>query len=100
MAAPTAAGKTFVAELCMIKKVLEGGRAIYLVPLRAIADEKFQEFSRWSSLGVKVGVSTGDYNSAGYELEKFDILICTNEKADALMRHSSPFLQGQCGGCR
>ncbi len=89
LAAPTAAGKTLVAELCMIKKVLEGGRALYLVPLRAIANEKFQEFSKWCGLGVKVGVSTSDYDSVGYELEKFDILICTNEKADALMRHGS-----------
>lgn len=89
LAAPTAAGKTLVAELCMVKKILDGGRALYLVPLRAIANEKFQEFSKWSDIGVKVGVSTGDYDSVGYELEEFDILICTNEKADALMRHNS-----------
>lgn len=89
LAAPTAAGKTLIAELCMIKKVLEGGRALYLVPLRAIANEKFQEFSKWNSLGVKIGVSTGDYDSMGYELEEFDVLVCTNEKADALMRHNS-----------
>ncbi|MHA1711985.1 MAG: DEAD/DEAH box helicase [Candidatus Freyarchaeota archaeon] len=94
LAAPTASGKTLVAELCMVKKVLEGGRALYLVPLRALASEKFEEFSKWSKLGVNVGISTGDYDSAGHDLEKYDILVCTNEKADALMRHASDFLRG------
>ncbi|MBS7287213.1 MAG: hypothetical protein KIH01_00275 [Candidatus Freyarchaeota archaeon] len=88
LAAPTA-GKTLVAELCMVKKVLDGG-----VPLPSSfachrEREEVSEFSKWSDLGIKVGVLIGDYDSVGYELEEFDILVCTNEKVDALMRHSS-----------
>ncbi|MBS7248075.1 MAG: hypothetical protein QXW47_00630 [Candidatus Jordarchaeales archaeon] len=61
-----------------------------MVLLRAIANEKFQEFSKWNSLG-NVGVSTGDYDSVKYELEEFDVLVCINEMADALMRQTHPF---------
>ena len=38
LAAPTASGKTLVAELAMLQAALvRGGRALYLVPLRALA---------------------------------------------------------------
>ncbi len=38
LAVPTAAGKTLVAEICMVKSVLEKkGRCLYIVPLRALA---------------------------------------------------------------
>ncbi|RLE62282.1 MAG: ATP-dependent DNA helicase, partial [Thermoprotei archaeon] len=42
VSAPTASGKTLIAELTIIKRVLEtGGKALYLVPLRALASEKY-----------------------------------------------------------
>ena len=47
LASPTASGKTLVAELAMLKHVLENhGKALYLAPLRALASEKFREFRR------------------------------------------------------
>lgn len=92
LAVPTASGKTLVAELCMIKSVLGGGKAVYLVPLRALASEKFEEFKKWEGLGVRVGLSTGDYDSSGSELGGFNILVCTNEKADSLLRHHADWI--------
>lgn len=53
--APTGAGKTFVFEQWM-----EGGfkgRAVYTVPTRALANDKFRE---WSERGWEVGLVTGD----------------------------------------
>ncbi len=53
--APTGAGKTFVFEQWM-----EGGfkgRAVYTVPTRALANDKFRE---WSDRGWEVGLVTGD----------------------------------------
>jgi helicase len=92
LAIPTASGKTLVAELCMVKSVLGGGKAVYLVPLRALASEKFEEFKKWEVLGVRVGLSSGDFDSSGSELGKYDILVCTNEKADSLLRHHADWV--------
>jgi helicase len=46
-AVPTASGKTLIAELCMLRSVLtEKGKCIYIVPLRALASEKYDEFKQ------------------------------------------------------
>ena len=93
LAIPTAAGKTLVAELALLKKVLEGrGKALYLVPLRALASEKYEQFKEFERLGVRVAISTGDYDSADTWLETYDVIVCTNEKADSLLRHRSRWM--------
>ncbi|MHA2167932.1 MAG: DEAD/DEAH box helicase [Candidatus Hodarchaeales archaeon] len=85
---PTAAGKTLLAELAALKHVLEqAGKVIYLCPLRALAAEKYKDFKRFESLGVKVAITSGDYDSSDYYLPRYDIIISTNEKFDALLRH-------------
>ncbi len=99
LASPTASGKTLIAELCILKHVLEKhGKAIYLAPLRALASEKYKEFQRFSILKkqsgdhVRVGVSTGDYDSSDPWLGRYDIIVSTNEKADSLLRHKAPWM--------
>jgi helicase len=99
LASPTASGKTLVAELCILKHILEkNGKAIYLAPLRALASEKFKEFQRYSSIKkpsgehLRVGVSTGDYDSSDPWLGRYDIIVSTNEKADSLLRHRAPWM--------
>jgi len=62
-AVPTASGKTLIAELAMLSQVDRGGKALYIVPLRALASEKHDEFARWEEHGVRTGVSTGNYES-------------------------------------
>ncbi len=91
---PTASGKTLIAELLMIRSILEkGGKCLYIVPLRALASEKLEEFKRYEPLGIKVAISTGDYDSADSWLGNYDVIIATSEKADSLLRHRSPWLQ-------
>ncbi|MCK5182784.1 MAG: DEAD/DEAH box helicase, partial [Candidatus Heimdallarchaeota archaeon] len=52
LAVPTASGKTLVAELAMLKAILSrGGKALYLVPLKALAAEKFDDFQEFEELG-------------------------------------------------
>ncbi len=99
LASPTASGKTLVAELCILQHVLEQrGKAIYLAPLRALASEKFKEFQRYSAIKkpngehVRAGISTGDYDSSDPWLGRYDIILCTNEKADSLLRHKAPWM--------
>ena len=53
VSAPTASGKTLVATLAILSHLARGGgRVVYLSPLRALAAEKYDEFSTLS--GVKV----------------------------------------------
>jgi len=99
LASPTASGKTLTAELCALKHVVEhGGKVLYLTPLRALANEKYQEFKKYSSVRksngrrVRVGISTGDFDSSDPWLERYDIIVSTNEKADSLLRHRSKWM--------
>ena len=99
LASPTASGKTLIAELCILKHVLEKhGKAIYLSPLRALASEKYKDFQRYSSIKkpsgehVRVGISTGDYDSSDPWLGRYDVILSTNEKADSLLRHKAPWM--------
>jgi ATP-dependent DNA helicase len=99
LASPTASGKTLIAELAGLKHVLErNGKVIYLTPLRALASEKFEEFRKYTSLlkkdgrRVAVGISTGDYDEADPWLQRYDIIVTTNEKADSLLRHRAKWM--------
>ena len=99
LASPTASGKTLVAELCSLKHVLErNGKVIYLAPLRALASEKFDDFQKYTKLKkpngqrVSVGISTGDFDSSDPWLQRYDIIVTTNEKADSLLRHRAKWI--------
>ena len=99
LASPTASGKTLIAELCSLKHILErGGKVIYLSPLRALASEKFEEFQKYTAIRkvngrkISVGISTGDFDSADNWLERYDIIVTTNEKADSLLRHRAKWM--------
>ncbi|WP_251328940.1 ATP-dependent DNA helicase [Haloplanus pelagicus] len=89
---PTASGKTLVAELAMLSSVERGGKALYVVPLRALASEKKAEFERWSDFDVDVGISTGNYESSEEWLASRDIVVATSEKVDSLVRNGAPWI--------
>ncbi len=94
VAIPTASGKSMIAYLAAIKHVLvRGGKVLYIVPLRALASEKYEDLRKFERLGIKVDVSSGDLDSPDPQLENFDIIVATSEKADALLRHQSHWLQ-------
>ncbi|WP_273835736.1 ATP-dependent DNA helicase [Halococcus sp. PRR34] len=89
---PTASGKTLVAELAMCASVARGGKALYIVPLRALAGEKRTEFEAFEEYGLSVGVSTGNYESDGEWLATCDIIVATSEKVDSLVRNNAPWI--------
>jgi len=89
---PTASGKTLIAELAMLSAVTDGGTALYIVPLRALASEKKEAFERFEDHGVDVGVSTGNYESPGEWLGSKDVVVATSEKVDSLIRNGAPWL--------
>lgn len=90
---PTASGKTFIAEVAMIRAFLEGKKSIYIVPLKALANEKYEEFSRLRPLGISVAISTGDYDKRDEHLGNYDIVVMTSEKADSLLRNDAQWMR-------
>ena len=90
---PTASGKTLIAELAALKSIMENkGKAIYIVPLKALASEKYREFKRRYDKVAKIALSIGDIDSSDSYLAEYDLIFCTSEKLDSLIRHHSPWL--------
>lgn len=90
--APTASGKTLIATMA-ICNVLANGKALYIVPLRALASEKFKEYQRLlAGTPYTVMMSTGDVEAESDFLAKYNLLILTVEKLDSLFRHRVSWL--------
>ena len=106
---PTASGKTLIAALAMLSAVERGGtgpsadaqdagagsaggKALYIVPLRALASEKKREFEEFEACGVSVGISTGNYESTDEWLASRDIIVATSEKVDSLVRNGASWI--------
>ena len=59
--APTSSGKTFIGEMAAITQVINLQKTIYLVRLRALADEKHRHFKNlYSHCGIDMVISTRD----------------------------------------
>jgi len=95
VSAPTASGKTLLALLKIIDNFEKTqSKAVYVVPLRALAAEKHAEFSQTlETFGMKVALSTGDLDSSSEALHEFDVIIVTSEKLDSLLRHKTRWLE-------
>ena len=95
---PTASGKSLIAYLGIIQNLLVnniGSKAVYIVPLKALAAEKFSELTELGkSLNLKVGLSLGDREGENTDINKSDIIVCTSEKFDSLMRNKPELMQG------
>ena len=89
VAIPTASGKTLIAEMAMHHHIQSRGKCLYIVPLKALANEKYADFS---GKGVKVGISTGDFDRRDEYLGRNDIIVATSEKVDSLLRNNAPWL--------
>jgi helicase len=90
----TASGKTFIGEMAGIKNLVEGrGQFLFLVPLVALAVQKYQRFSErygeFADVGIMIGKSrinlpenrpAGDRNTAA------PMIVGTYEGIDHLMR--------------
>ncbi len=93
IAYPTASGKSLIAYVAALNSAISGKKALYMVPLRALASEKYEDLRRFSSLGIKVGISTGDYDRKDERLGRNDIIIATSEKIDSLVRHRAGWMK-------
>ena len=94
VASPTASGKTLIAEMAFLQNFLNCGKTVYIVPLRALASEKYFDFKeKYSKLGIRIAISVGDMDSSDEWLGNYDVIIVSNEKMDSLLRHGATWVR-------
>jgi helicase len=92
VASPTASGKTFIAEMAMMRAVIwDRKKAVYVAPMRALVSEKYEEFKE-SYPFLKIAMSIGDLDSLDQWLADYDIVLVSTEKLDSLIRHGLNWL--------
>ena len=86
---PTGSGKTWLAKKAIRHSVQRGFRALYLDPLRALAEELVSDWAK-EFTGFKVGVFTGDYGRGGVAFptpyRDARVLIMTPDRLDVCTR--------------
>lgn len=93
---PTSAGKTRIAELCILACLASGCRIVFVTPLRALSAQTEVTLQRTfrplgktvSSLYGAIGVSEVDENF----LRDSDIIVATPEKLDFALRNDPDLL--------
>lgn len=100
VAIPTASGKSLLAYMGMVKRISEGhsrSKAIYIVPLKALAMEKYEDLSAIAgAMGWSVGLGIGDATAEAKNIDDCNILVCTSEKLDSLLRHRAELVSDVC----
>ncbi len=85
----TGTGKTYIAELAILETLKKGFKAIYITPLRALAQ---QQQTRWNKIfkDYNIGVFTGDSLNKITKKNNYNsshIMIMTPERFDACTRN-------------
>lgn len=96
VALPTSAGKTRIAELCILRALAAGKRAVYVTPLRALSAQVERGLARTfrplgftvSSLYGASGVTMDDVRT----LRSADVVVATPEKLDFSIRQEPELL--------
>lgn len=98
LCAPTGAGKTNVALLCMMreigKHINEDGtintdefKIIYVAPMRSLVQEMVGNFGRrLSTYNLVVSELTGDHQLTREQIAATQVIVCTPEKWDIITR--------------
>ncbi|MDP1572028.1 MAG: DEAD/DEAH box helicase [Vicinamibacterales bacterium] len=96
IALPTSAGKTRVAELCLLRTLADGRRAVYVTPLRALSAQVERVLGRTfvpldasvTSLYGASGATSSDVST----LATASIVVATPEKLDFALRQDPDVL--------
>ena len=90
---PTASGKTLIAEMALLTAILkQKGTGLYIVPLKALASEKFEAFRERYGHIIKIGLAVGDVDEPANRVLQNDLVIATSEKIDAMLRHDTSWV--------
>lgn len=96
ISAPTSSGKSFCGEIAAIASLLRRKKAVMLLPLKSIAEEKYNYFRKcYGKAGIKAIVVTGDHpeNDNDFELGNFDLALAIYEKFNRLLTVNLDILQ-------
>ncbi len=96
VALPTSAGKTRIAELCILRTLAADQRAVYVTPLRALSAQVERDLAETfvplgfsvSSLYGSAGIESGDAET----LRKGKIVVSTPEKLDFALRNDNSII--------
>lgn len=82
VSAPTSSGKTMVGELAALKSALDNKKALFLFPLKALVNDKLQQFtSLYEPFGIKTVEATGESDDISDLVKgRYDIALLTYEK--------------------
>jgi hypothetical protein len=96
VALPTSAGKTRIAELCILRALAAGRRVVYVTPLRALSAQVEHGLARiFRPLGFSVSALYGASGVAAADagtLRGADIVVATPEKLDFSIRQQPDVL--------
>jgi helicase len=103
----TSSGKTLLGELAGIPKAMKGKKMIYMSPLVALTNEKYEQFRKsYKQLGVRVGIKVGmsrlDVGDEGKpiidtDVKKADVICATYEALDLIFRSGTREDLGEVG---
>jgi helicase len=84
--APTSSGKTMLGELAAIRGALDRRRALFLMPLKALVNDKLRQFQRvYGPFGIRTIEATGETDDITPLLRgQYDIALLTYEKFTAI----------------
>ncbi|HOP07196.1 MAG TPA: DEAD/DEAH box helicase [candidate division Zixibacteria bacterium] len=97
VSAPTSSGKSFCAEMAVIKVLQSRRRAVLLFPLRALAEQKYNEFiERYHDLDLRCLIVTGDHpeSDENFASGQYHVAFAIYEKLDRLLTRSLDSLAG------
>ncbi len=93
---PTSAGKTRVAELCILRCLAGGRRVMFVTPLRALSAQTEANLQRtFGPLGKTISALYGSIGVSGFDedaIRERDIVVATPEKIDFALRNDPSLL--------
>lgn len=93
---PTSAGKTRIAELCILRCLAGGKRVVFVTPLRALSAQTETTLQRtFGPLGKTISALYGSIGTSGFDedaIRESDIVVATPEKLDFALRNDPSLL--------
>lgn len=81
--APTSSGKTFIGEMAAAKAISDGRKAVFLLPFKALTNEKYEDFEALYGERLKLRVvrCTGDHHDDidDFVRGRYDVALLTYE---------------------
>ena len=97
ISAPTSSGKSFCAEMAVIKALTSRQRCVLLFPLKSLAEQVYRVLSTtYGSLGIDCLIATGDYpqNDRAFAEGRYQVAVAVYEKFDLLLTADLDALKG------